>query len=170
VVLTADETQSAAAIEAVDDFLRNEMSGEVRGSALGMRAELKQESGNLEGALEDLLAALPLTEDAFSRHVHEFCIAEVYRKRHDNSQVERWYRKSLETCAESGKFSGGAVLHKYLELQPQDRLPSQDLALCSTVALRSWKLLKLPGSPDLDDLSGTALKLIETESAAPIGR
>jgi tetratricopeptide (TPR) repeat protein len=159
-----NEGDHSAAIRLMDDFLRTETDAALRSSALGMRAEVKQESGDLDGALHDLLHAIPLAGDGFSKHVHEFCIAEIYRKHDDLAQVTHWYRTALKTCAESGDFSAGAALDKFLHLQPQMTLPTEDLALCRNVAQQSWKVLGLPDSPDLANLSSVAKQLMAKEA------
>lgn len=166
VVRLTNEGNHPAAIRAIDDFLQTELDSAVRSSALGMRAEVKRKSGDSSGALHDLEDAIPLAGGGFSKHVHEFCIAEIYREHNDLAEVIRWYRTALETCVNSGDFSAGASLDKFLRLQPQATLSSLDLALCRNAAQTSWKVLALPDSPELSDLSNVARQLIAKEAGA----
>jgi hypothetical protein len=74
-----------------------------------------------------------------------------------------WYRTALKTCAEGDEFSGGHALKVFLALAGQQLLPD-DEATASSVAVKSWRVLELPGSPDLKDLGKTAEALAKRTS------
>jgi hypothetical protein len=152
-----------AALELVDAFSRREMDVELRASVLGMRADLKEEITDFEGAKNDLLEIISLLRPSFARYVNETCLAELYLKTGLVDDAFALYRTALRTCLEAN-VSGGAALRKFLELRGQSSLSDADRELCIEVASRSWKILKLPGEPDTSDLAKIAMTIVSREA------
>jgi len=155
-----------SALRQVNRFLSDRATPEVRSSALGMKAELEEQLGNLEGARQDLLAARELVRAGFGRYVHELCLAEIYHKQGQATEAMRWCRMALNTGIEA-KISVGGALKKLLELQGIDNLTEEDRTLCFAATERSWQALQLPGTPDVTDLAKAVSAIMSAEAKPP---
>src|ERR1700676_3744592 len=58
----------------VDSFLARDTSPEIRSEALSVRADLKEEVGDLQSAREDLLSARSLVGPGYARYVQEISL------------------------------------------------------------------------------------------------
>jgi len=152
-----------SALNSVEDFMQRQLEDEVKSSALGMRAYLKENLGDVEGAKGDLMEAISLAPLSFGKHVNEVCLAELHKKQGNNGQAEHWYRQALITCAEStNRVSGGHVISKFLELRGQS-LNDEDRKLCAVVAERSWRVWNPADQPDLANLDLVAATIMKEE-------
>ena len=138
----------AAAIFELDAFLSDERQPELRSDALGFRADLKQELGQLDSAKDDLLQARALVGPSYGRYVSELCLGRVCEAQQRVDEAASWYRTALRTCAAGRGISGGTALSGFLELQYQESLTREDQTLVTDAALASWGVLDLPGKPD----------------------
>lgn len=159
-----------SALLAVDGVLDSEVSPEIRSDALGFRAHLKEELGDLEGASEDLRAARSLVGPGYARYVHELSLAHLRQKQGLLDDAQAWYRIALRTCVDGEHTSGGSALTGFLGLQNNKPLTSEDRQLCAQAAQRSWMILALPGEPDLTDLAAAASHIKDGEGSPPQSR
>jgi hypothetical protein len=155
-----------AALRQVDAFLSDKTIPEVRSSAIGMRAYLEEELGDLEGAKQDLLAARLLVAPGFGRYVHEVCLAGIYLKQAYMDESLLWYRIALNTCLEAN-MSGGAALKKLLEVKGVVNFTEEDRKLFFSASAVSWRVLGLPGDPNFTDLEKVALAIADAEANPP---
>ena len=160
-----EEHNFAIALQTVDRFLDPDLSVELRCSVLGMRAQLKEDLGDQEGAKADLVDAISLGAADVARYVNESSLAELFRREGNRPDSIKWYRVALSTAMRGG-FPGGGALWKFITLQSEKALSEEDRALCIDVAECSWKLLDLPGKPNLDNLKASACTIIEREGAS----
>ncbi|HEY6250924.1 MAG TPA: hypothetical protein VI685_13270, partial [Candidatus Angelobacter sp.] len=114
-----------AGLTEVDSFLSSETIPEVRSSALGMKADIQSDLGDLEAARESLLVARGLLGPSFGKYVHELSLAETYRKEKRLTEAVAWYRNALQTCVDA-KISAGGALKKFLDLQDIRHLREED--------------------------------------------
>lgn len=160
------EKNLTVALQQIDAFLQREMDTELRSSVLGMRAQLKEDLGDQEGAKADLLSAISIGDASFTRYVNESSLAGIYRLQGNYPDATKWYRAALRTSVD-GDFPGGAVLRNFLALQPEKSLSKEDRALCIEVVQGSWKLLGLEGGPDVTDLAASTSIIVEREASSP---
>lgn len=157
----------AAAFSEVEAFLSRERNPELRSDALGLRAQFKERAGDLQGAKEDLSTALSLIGPTYLRYVHELCLGSICEEQQQIEEALSWYRNALETSLECSDVSGGSALQSYLRLRGQNNLNPQEKGLCRQVIAHSWKLLRLPGKPNLTNLAIAADAIKAGEAQPP---
>src|SRR5262249_13997034 len=81
VVLLMQKDDSYAALTEIDRFLLDDIPPELLSDALGMRADLKEQMGDFEGAEADLRSAYSIVASSYLRYVHELSFASLSRKR-----------------------------------------------------------------------------------------
>jgi tetratricopeptide (TPR) repeat protein len=137
------------------DALLQEPAFRTRDQALLYSGLIKEDRGDLAGAMKDWEEALNHTEGAsYSRYVSQRHLGAAYEKVGPREEAMRWYREALRTCAENGEFAGGVALQSYLELN-RGMISRDDLVVVEAVVRQSWEVLDLPGEPDLGDLATT---------------
>jgi hypothetical protein len=146
-------------------MLGGEINPEIRSDALGFRAHLKEELGDLGSASEDLRAARSLVAPGYARYVHELSLAHVCEKRKLLDDAQAWYRTALQTCVEGDRVSCGNALTGFLRLQGDKHFTPEDIQLCTQAAQRSWQILALPEQPDLTDLAAVAARIKDGETS-----
>ncbi len=153
-----------AAIDEVDEYLRREPEGDLRGEALGFRASLREDNGDLEEARQDLLAALSLRPPAsYQRYTLELALGNVAEKLGECEEAASCYSQALETVANDPTTSGGSALLRLLQLRGEHGLKPDERVLAGHVAQQSWQLLHLEGEVDLEDLTRTAELLVKAQ-------
>jgi hypothetical protein len=152
------------ALSQVETFLACEDHAEIRSDALGMKANLKEELGDIQGAKEDLLLARSLIGPSYGRYVHEISLGAIAERQQQSNEALGWYRAALRTCVEGQAISGGTALKKLVGLQGEKEMSAHDQALCIEATRKSWRVLNLPGQPDLADLNLTISRVKEAES------
>jgi len=158
-----------SALSRVNSFLAGgEETPEIRSGAMGMKAELEEDLGQLENARQTLLVARDLVGPGFGRYVHEFCLAGVFRRLGQIEEAVSWYRTALKTSLEGGGVSSGSALNAFLDLTGGPRtLTAGDHDLCVQAVQRSWRILHLVGEPDVTDLLTAVSTIREREARGP---
>jgi hypothetical protein len=156
------------AVSHIDAFLSLEVHPQVRSDALGFRAHIEERLGNTEEAKSDLLAARSLTGANYGRYVRELSLGSLFERQNLNEEAYSWYRTALDTCLLDNGTSGGTALKGLLQLCPATNLPLDDIALCRRVIEHSWRVLRLPGSPDLSNLEAAASVIVDAQGQ-PLG-
>lgn len=158
-----------AALSEVETFLAQEDYPDIHSDALGMKASLKEELGDIQGAKQDLLVARSLIGPSYGRYVHEISLGAIAQNQQQTDEALAWYRAALHTCIEGQGISGGTALKKLVGLQGEKDLSADDRALCTEAARKSWRVLNLSGQPDLANLN-LAISDIKDSEAKPRGR
>lgn len=140
------------ALKEVDFFLLGDIAPEVESDALGMRADLKEQLEDLEGAKNDLLTARALVGPSYKRYVHELSLGSISQRQQNFEEAVSWFRSALQTCLDGEGISGGTALKRFFAISGR-RIPPNDEELCARAIRRSWLVLRLPGQPDLTDFS-----------------
>jgi tetratricopeptide (TPR) repeat protein len=150
----------ASAFSEIEKVLR-EGSAEMKAECLLYRGEIKDNQGELADAKQDWLNALAYSgEGTFLHYSLERCLGQVCETLGLPEEALRWYRTSLSTCSQGDEFSGHRSLTALLRLTGGE-VPPEDKPTVASVAEKSWRVLQLPGAPDLNDLVGTVSKLAE---------
>jgi len=153
-----------SALVQIDAFLKSDVAARVRSDALGFRAEVKQELGDLASAEHDLRQAISLVGPSYSRYVHELGLAEIYKRRGQPDVAASFYLDALRTCVAGKGISCGTSLAGLLELKPEALLSDEDKGLCLKAERRAWSLLRLPGDPDRLHLDEAASSIKSAEA------
>ena len=146
---------------------RADLTPEIHGDALGVRAELRADTGDIDGATRDLLDARTLVGPTYSRYIHELCLAALNRRLGNREEAVHWLRTALRTCLDGSRVSGGTALSRLVDLIPIDDMIDADAELCQLAIDRSWTVLGLPGEPDRSDIRAVidAIKRAESQPA-----
>jgi len=161
------EVEVSESIQRVEEYLRSEPPVDLRRQALGFRGSLRQEEGELEGAMADFLAARALTEKPdFERYTLEQSAATISQQLGQTEEAERWNVAALETAAADPTTSGAAALRALLTLRAQAGLEPDEEELARRVVRQAWHLLRVEGEPDLSDLHTASEKLLAAQSRA----
>jgi hypothetical protein len=160
-----DREQNNNALRAVEAFLSRQTDSELRSYVLGYGAVLKEVLGDIEGARKSLILARSLIGSSRLMFTHELGLAKLSQQQHLTEEARSWYRCALRTGLEIGDTSCAGELLGFLtsSLEP---LNAEDTSLCMKAALLSWRVLALPGEPDLADLLGVAKELRAEELRA----
>ena len=143
------------------DMVLWEGSADMKGQCLLFRGMIKEDQGELEDAKQDWLNALAYPRaGTFLRYNLESNIGQVCETLGLREEAVRWYWTALSTCSQGDEFSGHRALVALVTLSG-GQVPSGDNLLFASVSKKSWRVLQLPGVPDLKDLVGTVLKLAE---------
>jgi tetratricopeptide (TPR) repeat protein len=155
---------AATALESLNRLIdRAGVSDESRSGALGLRADLRFDAGDLSRARSDLLLAHGLVPPGYLRYVHELSLGSIWRAEGNPSEALKWYRSALQTCLDASGVSGGTALKNLLALVG-DEIGSEDMALCRAAIARSWAILGLSGEAAKYDLTSAIAKIKEGEA------
>jgi len=130
----------------IDGFLSHEKVPEFRSEALGFKAQIKEQLGDVDSAKEALLVARSPVGPCYTRYVHELSLADISRRQQRPDEAISWYRAALQTCIEGQGISGGTALKGFLSVLGEKRLTPREHSLCAQVAKRSWQVLGLPSA------------------------
>ncbi|MEO6391638.1 MAG: tetratricopeptide repeat protein [Pyrinomonadaceae bacterium] len=134
-------------------------SSEVKAQACWHAAQIKEQLGDFRGAQERYIEGLNYRPGGtFGRHDLQQLIGRTCEKLGEHDEAIQWYRRSMKTCLASEDF-GCLALLPYLKCGGGD-IYSEDVPMVKTLVERSWRLLAVPGQPDLNDLA-RAIRAIE---------
>ncbi len=159
------EGSLAEAINVINLYLDTKPPLDLQGEALGCRAMLYEDQGNLENSMRDLIGARSLSSPGgFSRYTLELSLGDLCERLRHTTEARNWYREALSTVADDPLTSGGAAIRRLVKLIGPDKLTLDERQICERVAKQSWQLLGLDGEPDLSHLSHSAQLLLEAEA------
>jgi tetratricopeptide (TPR) repeat protein len=143
------------------DRMLEEGTTEMKGTGLFYRAMIAESQGHWEQVKEDSLNALQYANPGtFLRYQLEHMSGAYYHRLAITEDAVRWYQEALETCDAGSDFSGHKTLAAFMRLRGENISPSDEV-LVAAVAKKSWRVLDLPGEPDLTDIRGTIQRLCE---------
>ena len=130
-------------------------AAEPRGRALMYRGSMREDARDWQNAKNDFVqAAALLPPGSYVRYTAELSVAHVCELNGEHREALAWLRAALLTCSRAIEpFSGASAARALMSLEPE--IQPADRELLRDVLVRSWRVLHLPGEPDLDDLSGT---------------
>lgn len=137
---------------------------EQRGRALMYRGSIREEASDWHAAKDDFMQAAGLqASGSYVRYTTELSAGHASQKAGDTQEALTWYRAALLTCAQTDEpFSGATATQALLTLAPE--LSPSDRELARAVTVKSWRVLSLPGQPNLDDLAGATEILMQRAS------
>jgi len=128
---------------------------QMRGQCLEFVGLVKEKLGDLSGAQQDWIEALSFAEEGtFLRYNLEVDLGSASEKSNNVDESLAWYRDALRTCSQGGEFSGNRALTAFLSLN-QGEIPHEDEDLVTSVINKSWRVLGLQESPQLEDLAAS---------------
>jgi tetratricopeptide (TPR) repeat protein len=150
------------AIRLIDAFVADSPAPTILAAALGFRADLKAEAGELAEALTDYEAAVSIIPaPGYARYSLEVAIGGVHRRLGESPQALAWYRRALETAVHETDRTGATALLGIAELD--DDLEAADQTLCERVARKAWASAGLAGEPNLSSLADVANAIINAK-------
>jgi tetratricopeptide (TPR) repeat protein len=153
----------ARAEQEIEVFLGTEPHKRFRSEALALRATIREDRDDLDGAESDLLNAADLTTKAdYHRYTLALSLGNLYERRKNPDQALLWYREAIEITIEDPSTSAGTAILGLLRIRGEQP-SSEDLDLCWRAAHQSWKLLRLPGDPYANNLARTAEMLVQAQ-------
>jgi hypothetical protein len=151
VVVAWHEGDFDAASAGVEEVLGGGGTAEMKAECLLYRGMMRQGAGASAEARRDWAEALPhADEGTFLRFQLEQSMAEALG----------WCRRALQTCSGGDEFSGRQALVAYLRLGGGVVAP-EDETLVASVVVKSWRVLELPGAPNVGDLPSAIRELTE---------
>jgi len=152
----------ARALAEIEKVL-GEGTSDMKGECLLYRGMMRQSGEPLSEARQDWSEALQYAgEGTFLRFQLEQHVGDSLEREGLFQEAFAWYRKALKTCSEGEEFSGHQILSAYLRLN--GRIDPGDEPLIASVAVKSWRVLELPGAPDLSYLRSAIEELAVTVS------
>jgi tetratricopeptide (TPR) repeat protein len=152
------------AITTLDQFLAFACSMDLQRDAIAFRGSLRKEQGDLEKAKSDFSTALAIAEEyGLETSSLEISLAGIFRLEGALLEAEEWSLRALRTAAADPKIAAGGVLLRFLRLRGEKGLSEDERQLVEKVVRQSWHLLRVEGEPALENLQGTAQKLIEAQ-------
>lgn len=155
------------AISEIDRFLSSDASPELRSDALGFKADLHEQMGELQKATRELLEAHSLIGPTYVRYVHELRLGDLYRKQAKSEEATMWYMRALTTCEEGDGLSGGSALNAVVSIRGVPTRRDPDYSLCVNVVTKCWRVLGIPGEPDFTNFRSLVDKIRDAESNPP---
>lgn len=138
-----------------------EVTPEMQAHCLLFRGMIKRDKGLPPEAHEDWLTAIPYSRaGSFVRCCLEYEIGKSFEKAVQIDDARVYYQSAIRTCAYGDEFAGNKPLTAFLRLN-NGRIPSEDKAIVAAAVKKSWRVLELPGEPDLNNLSNAVTKLAE---------
>jgi tetratricopeptide (TPR) repeat protein len=160
-----EQRDVSAAIEMLNHYLAERLPEDLRREALAFRATLFEEEGQLGSAKSDFLSALELApQPDYVRFELEDSLAHISEKQGSYQEANKWFGAALDTAARDPRVAGGAFILRMLRFRSNQGFTDEEHRLIRQVIQQSWHLLRVEGDPDLEDLEGTARKLIEAQS------
>jgi len=159
--LMGDEPSAALAL--LDQFLETDPAGDIQREAIAFRGTFHQEQGDFASAKADFISALELAEEGYVRFELQETLAEVSKKLGDTDGTDHWYATALRTGAADPRVPGGGFLLRFLNFRGRQGLSDEERQLAQQMVSHGWHLLQVDGEPDLENLEGTARRLIEAQ-------
>jgi len=136
-------------------------SAEMKAEALYLSGLIKQDTANLDEAQQDWTKALTYSASGtFLQQNLEYEIGHVLEQKGCPDQALDWYRLALHTCAVGDEFAADSVLAAFLRINGED-ISEPDRTVIEVAVRKSWRVLEVPGDPDLTDLPRTITRLSE---------
>lgn len=143
------------------DAVIDEITPEMKAHCLLFSGNIKDDQGLSSEARRDWLAAIPYCRaGSFDRHRLEYEIGRSYEKAALRNDALAFYRSAIQTCATGDEFAGNKALSAFLALNT-GWISSEDEATVAAAIEKSWRVLELPGEPDLKNLPNAVTKLAE---------
>jgi hypothetical protein len=139
---------------------------QIRARALVYRGSITEGREDWAAAKDDFIQAAGLFPvGSYTRYTAELSVGLAFENLRQQAGSIEWYRAALLTCAQAEEpFSGAAALSALLSIEPA--LSPSDAELARTVTVKSWKVLKLNGEPDLNDLAA-ATEILRQRASDP---
>jgi tetratricopeptide (TPR) repeat protein len=154
-----------AAISQLDTFSREDLASDIKRQVIGFRGDLRREQGDLHGARSDFLAALDLSaKPDFERFTLESALGVISKQLGDKPEAERWFLGALHTAAEDPTISGISALRSLSQTRGTFFLSTEERKLVERVVVQAWRILRLPGEPDLKDIFASAWVLYQAQA------
>jgi len=167
-VAAAAQNRAQEAIDAVTNFLTNNLSPDFQAEVIAFRGSLHEESGELENARADFLESHGLSSaPSYSRYTVELALGAVCRELGATTESRRWYEQALKTALEGDSISGAAAILGLLTLVDDDRLTQEERSLCESVVTHSSEVLGIVEADLPNDLRRAATALIRFGGALP---
>lgn len=155
--------EPSAAIAILNRFLESDPAEDIQREAIAFRGTFHLEQGDLTDAKADFLSALRLAKEGYVRFELQDTLAEVSKKLGDAAEADHWYTVALRTGAGDPRVPGGGFLIRFLEFRGQRGLGDEERQMAMKMVQHGWQLLRVEGEPDLDNLAGTARRLVEAQ-------
>lgn len=134
-------------------------SDEMKAQALFFRGMIRETSSELPPAREDWLEALALArQGSFLRFNLETHLGNADERSQSFPEALTWYRTALKTCADGEEFSGNQALSAMLRVM-KGSFATEDSEIVARVLKKSWRVLEVPGEPNLRDLEAATIQL-----------
>lgn len=122
---------------------------DMKAESLLDRGMIRQSMGALAAARQDWIEGLRYArEGTYLRFRLEQGIGEAFAREELLGEALNWYKRALQTCSSGDEFAGLRALTAYLRLKGGNIEPGDD-PLIASVVVKSWRVLELPGTPDL---------------------
>jgi len=143
----------------IEKVFEGEGTPDMKGECLFYRGMIRESGGDLTAARQDWTEGLQYArEGTFLRFQLEHNVGESLEREGLPEEALDWYKRSLKTCTDGHEYSGHQSLAAYLRLKGGKIEPGTE-TLIASIIVRSWRVLELPGTPDLKDLLSTATEL-----------
>ena len=152
-----------AAIAILDQFLTGDPSTEVQRELIAFRGTLYEDHGDLSNARSNFIAALKLADEGFVRFELEDALAEVNRRMGRLGEAKKWYLAALCSGAADPRVADGEFLLRLSKFLSDRGLNGEERALAEKMVVQGWRLLHIQGEPDLADIEGAAIHLINAQ-------
>lgn len=151
------ERGHGAALEVLGAFPSGSRSLAIERQALCLRADLLARAGDPRAALRAFMGAHERTRGKdFERYTIELSLGRTSSEIGEFAEAEVWYVRALETAAADPRTCGISALKALTTLRGSFALSDEERPTVERVIAQSWALHRLPGKPDLFDLSESA--------------
>lgn len=122
---------------------------------------IQQDQGLLEGARRAWLEAIPLSDEGtYLRCSLQNNIGKSLESEGRSEDAITWYRAAVQTCANGDEFAANNALNALIELNG-GRVSKEDESAVAAALKKSWRVLELPGTPNLSNLPEAVKQLSE---------
>ncbi len=153
------------ALDALTQFIFQHRGSPLVADALLLRSSVYEDLRDFTRVREDLVSALAIAvEPTYLRFTVQLSLAVLDEQSGDKAAAREGYLRCLDIALREGKTSVGTPLQRLLAFGPDAAFTTEEQDLIKSAVLSSWSVLKLPGEPDLHQLSKTAEVLAEQQS------
>jgi hypothetical protein len=132
---------------------------DMKSESLLERGRIRQSMGATAAARQDWTEGLRYArEGTYLRFLLELSLGEALEREEQLGEALGWYKIALQTCSSGEEFAGLRALTAYLRLNGNNIEPG-DHALLASVVVKSWRVLELPGTPNLENLRSATEEL-----------
>jgi len=145
-------------IALLDDVILR-VENTMKGQCLLLRGMIKTDLGFHKDAREGWMAAIPYSsEGSFLRACLEYETGVSFENENCTNEALSYYRSAIETCAYGDEFAGTKQLGAYLALN-NGRILEGDKTMIMAAVKKTWRVLELPGEPNIAKLPDAITKL-----------